>query len=321
MTYVNIDVNDILKNKNNELITQLMPLIIKDASASGSISIYKKLNKIFGNENSEINNYKDQLLKNAVKSFKFYGSYDISNFLSFMKKISGDSEEYNIKRNILLDILKDYSKIPSWERLHFYRHISKIVNNDDERIDLLNAFHEYISVKELKNQLEKITDGFKNTKLSFRNKSKFKLLTYSLKDFKLQKNKLEIARLITKQNNLLKYLPVDVILNKEDIAKMPPMARLDFLEWYYADHIKIASLKNFSSVKDMKNKIKYSRINNGKKKIKLIKDLNSEDMEKMLFATAIKKHDRVSKFIERFKEYERMFDKNIVFVKASSSNW
>lgn len=321
MTYVNIDVDDIIKNKNSDFITQLMPIVVNNTTGNGAISIYKKLNKIFGNENHEINTYKDQLLKSAIKSFKFYGNYDISYLLSFMKRISGDSEEDTILKGVLLDVLKDYTKIPSWQRIQFYRHISKVVETEKERIDLLNAFHEYISIKELKNQLSKIDGGFNNAKLSFKNKSKFKLLHYSAKDLKTRKTKLEITRLITKQNTLLKYLPCDIVLNKDDIEAMAPMARLDFLEWYYNEHINAAAAKNFSSLNDMKKKIRYSRMNSNKTKVKLTKDLKSEDIEKMLFATAIKKHERVSKFIEKFKEYERMFDKNIVFVKASSSHW
>ena len=217
------------------------------------------------------------------------------------------------KEDVVVSIIDNTRHFDSVSKKKLIHYASTLTSDYDKAELIIGRFKSIIEPGDLNILLNKFSELYDNKEIKklIEGNIKFVINSITENDLNDQSKRKGIIKMLAKHKSAYKGLKHKVVINKNDIAELPPVMRLDFLEWFYRDKFWATYLSNGISatyLKHIKRFKKYDFLE--------IKDMDVESMKQILLPVAIAKNSRVERFVEKYAAHYNFHHKGGIYFEA-----
>lgn len=306
---------------NNTEYTKILNLLKKDEN------LFAEFTQVFPPKN-------EHQIKSMYKCSQEFKSFDVAKELlspTVLKQINSiltNKPKYGGHGKKLPKLLKRYEDMLSDEikqrivkkvstpMKEFYPYAKrdlldiavKWIKDEDTTIKVIQQHYRIIDVDVLEQLLTNVSGGIEHESLKKVRETSLPFLARELRKLDLNDGdqRHQVINTVAKTPSLLKQMDTRIHITLEDMQKLPPSRRFDFMRFIYEPKFGNYSVyaKNWWPRSITKARLKKANDHQRYKKI-TIDPISRDDVKNLLFAVSIRKNGEVKIWYDRYDEYLR----------------
>ncbi len=209
------------------------------------------------------------------------------------------------KKNIISKFLNYYMNFNSAGKKRMASIATDFVDaNDPIAINILKVFLRNIKPEDVKKLLEKIPNGVNNQDVQkiFEKTRMMEYLTFNESAFNNDpKERERIVKAIGRTPSLIKKLDFDIKLSLDDIKKIAPAMRFNFIQHIFKYETIYAGWGYHGWT--LSNQISWQKKRTREQHL-IMPDISPEEMKELLFSVCLKKNNEFSKWMDSYIKYK-----------------
>lgn len=301
---INKEYRKILKllNKNDalfaEFVTKFPPKNKAQSQAlRANITFLKNPDKVRKMFEPTLDKQIDNLLGKKIKSWQKHGKK-----LPKLLQIHKDSLSDQDKKKVVNLICSPMQNFYPYAKKDLIEIAASWVTTENQAIKVLQHHHRIIQAKDLNHLLGLVPKGLEHGDLKkIKNSALFAAYELNKLDLNDKDERHKFINKVAQMPSVLKAVNQKVHVTAEDLKKLPPCRRFDFLNFMYypvIDHRDFKYMKNYMNTKKKMELAMAPRWN------RITMDLiPPKELENLLFSVVIRKHEQVESWYHKYQLY------------------